>query len=154
MVRKKILHYHQLYINRSDPIVFMSLPVDTSGRIYDDFNRLLFPHVHRETSTLTNEISGQFRFLHAACLVNIKGSVGLILVKTSVMRISIPLDLCTTSRAVCTLRNFTCSMYPFVCIIYLSGMIGSTFLFTNFTVHHCFSVTLNPPTLVFFILSW
>ncbi len=42
VVRKKILHYHQLYINRSDPITFMSLTVDTSDHIYDDFNRLLF----------------------------------------------------------------------------------------------------------------
>jgi hypothetical protein len=93
--------------------VFMPLPVDTSGRIYDDFNRLLFPHVHRETSTLTNEIpeeSGQFRFLHAACLVNIKGSVGLILVKTSVMRISIPLDL--SSRSFIPLPCFLRSRHP------------------------------------------
>jgi hypothetical protein len=52
--------------------------------------------VHREASVLSNEIpeeSGQFRFLHEAFYVNIKGSVGLILVKVSVMRISIPLDL-------------------------------------------------------------
>jgi hypothetical protein len=78
MVRKKILHYHQLYVNRSDPITFMSLPVDTSGRIYNDFNRLLFLHVHREASALANEIpeaKGKFLFLRVACLVNIKGSV-------------------------------------------------------------------------------
>ena len=37
--------------------------------------------------------SGQFRFLRAACLVNFKGSVGLILTKASNMRISIPLFL-------------------------------------------------------------
>ena len=49
-----------------------------------------------ETSALTNEIpeeSDQFRFLRAACFANIKGSVGLILAKTSDIRISIPLDL-------------------------------------------------------------
>jgi hypothetical protein len=60
--RKKILHYHQLYINRPDPIVFLPVEVDTTtGRLYDDFSRLLFLQDHRE--------------------------------KTSVMRISIPLDL-------------------------------------------------------------
>ncbi len=68
VTRKKIIHYRQLYIDRSEPIAFMPVAVDTSGRIYDDFLRLLF-------------------------LVNIKGSVGLILVKASVMRISIPIDL-------------------------------------------------------------
>ena len=74
----------------------MPVAVDTSGRIYDDFLRLLFFHAHREASALANDIpdeSGHFRFLRAACLGNIKESVGLILVKTSTMRISIPLDL-------------------------------------------------------------
>ena len=55
-----------------------------------------FLHDHREASVLVNEIpeeSEQFRFLRAACYANIKGSVGLILAKTSAMRISIPLDL-------------------------------------------------------------
>ncbi len=55
VTRKKILHYHQLYINRPDPIVFMSVPGDTSDHI-DDFSRLLFLHVHREPSVLTNEL--------------------------------------------------------------------------------------------------
>ncbi len=56
VVRKKILHYHQLYINHPDSIAFMPVAVDTSGRIYDDFSRSLFLHVHREVSALTNEI--------------------------------------------------------------------------------------------------
>jgi hypothetical protein len=59
-----------------------------------------FQHAHREPSALANEIpeeSEQFRFLRAACFGNIKGSVGLILVKTSAMRISIPLDLSSRS---------------------------------------------------------
>ena len=74
----------------------MPVEVDTSVRIYDDFLRLFFLHAHREASVLANDIpeeSGHFRFLRAACLANIKGSVGLILSKTSVMRISIPLYL-------------------------------------------------------------
>jgi hypothetical protein len=94
--RKKILHYRQHYIDRPDPITFMVVAVDTSDRIYDDFLRLLFLHAHREASALANDIpeeSGHFRFLHAACLANMKGSVGLILAKASAMRISIPLDL-------------------------------------------------------------
>ncbi len=55
-----------------------------------------FLHAHREAYTLANEISeesDQFRFLRAACLTNLKGSVGLILAKVSDMRISIPRDL-------------------------------------------------------------
>ena len=77
--RTKIRHYRQLYINRPDPIAFLPVAVDTSGRIYDDFSRLLFLHAHREASALANEIpeeSEQFRFLRAACYANIKGSVG------------------------------------------------------------------------------
>ena len=41
VTKTKNLHYHQLYFNRPDPISFMSVAVDTSGRIYDDFSRLL-----------------------------------------------------------------------------------------------------------------
>jgi hypothetical protein len=96
VVRKKIIHYHQLYIDRPEPIVFMPVALDTSDRIYDDFLRLLFLDTHREASALPNDIpeeSDHFRFLRDTCLVNIKGSVGLILAKASSMRISIPLDL-------------------------------------------------------------
>jgi len=50
VVRKKIIHYHQLYIDRPDPIAFMPVAVDTSDRIYDDFLRLLFLYTHRESS--------------------------------------------------------------------------------------------------------
>ena len=78
----------------------MPVAVDTAGRIYEDFSRLLFLHAHREASALANELpeeSEQFRFLRAACFANIKGSVGLILAKASAMRISIPLDLSSRS---------------------------------------------------------
>ena len=64
----------------------MPLALDTSGRIYDDLNRLQILHSHRATSELVNEFteeSGQFRFLRVTCLTNIKGSVGLILTKVS-----------------------------------------------------------------------
>ncbi len=71
--RKKILHYHQLYLNRPDPIGFLPPVADTTGRVYDDFSRLLFLHAHREVSALVNEIpeeSDQFRFLRAARYAN------------------------------------------------------------------------------------
>ncbi len=96
VVRTKILHYRQLYLNLPDPIAFLPNLADTTCRVYDDFSRLLFLHAHREASALANEIpeeSGQFRFLRPARYANIKGSVGLILAKASAMRISIPLDL-------------------------------------------------------------
>jgi hypothetical protein len=48
VVRKKILHYRQLYVDRPDLIAFMPVSVDTSDRIYDDFLHLLFLHAHRE----------------------------------------------------------------------------------------------------------
>ena len=58
----------------------MPVAVDTSGRMYDDFLRLLFLDTRRESLALPNDIpeeSGHFRFLRAPCLANIKGSVGL-----------------------------------------------------------------------------
>jgi hypothetical protein len=75
---KKILQYRQLYIDHPKPIAFLAVALDTSVCIYDDFSCLLFLHAHREASALANKIpeeSGQFRFLRAACLANIKGSV-------------------------------------------------------------------------------
>ena len=70
-------------------------------------------YTHREVSALVNELpekSDQFRFLRTACLVNLKGSVGLILTKVSVMRISIPLDL--SSRSFIPLSRFIRSRCP------------------------------------------
>ena len=111
--RIKIRHYRSLYLNRPDPIAFLPLAVDTSDRLYDDFIRLFFFHVHRETSVLVNELpeeSDQFRFLRAACLANLKGSVGLIMVKSSDMRIDMPLDL--SSRSFIPLPCFIRSRRP------------------------------------------
>ena len=96
----KIRYYRNLYLNHPDPIAFIPLAVDTTGRLYDEFIRLLFLHTHREESVLTNELpeeSDQFRFLHVSCFTNLKGGVGLIMVKTSTIRISIPLDLSSRS---------------------------------------------------------
>ena len=105
--RSKILHYRRISLDRPDPIAFMPLAVHNTSRLYDDFIRLLFLHAHREASALANELpeeSDQFRFLRAACLANLKGSVGLILAKASAMRISIPLDL--SSRPFIPLPRF------------------------------------------------
>ena len=83
-----------------DPIVFLPVAVSTSGPVYEDFARLLFLHAPREASILAGELpeeSEQFRFLRGSRLSNLKGSVGLILVKPSVMRVTIPIDLSTWS---------------------------------------------------------
>ena len=111
--RTKIRHYRNLYLNLLDPIPFIPLAVDTTGRMYDEFIRLLFLHAHREASTLANELpkeSDQFRFLRVSCFANMKGAVGLIMTKTSVMRISIPLDL--SSRPCIPLPRFIRSCRP------------------------------------------
>ena len=72
--RIKIRHYRNIYLNHTDPIAFIPLPVDTTGRLYDEFIRLLFLHAHREASALTNELaeeSDQFRFLKTSCFANL-----------------------------------------------------------------------------------
>jgi hypothetical protein len=66
VVRMKIRHYRQIYEDRSNPIVFLTITVSTSGRVYEDFPRLIFLHSHREASILAGELpeeSEQFRFL-------------------------------------------------------------------------------------------
>ena len=92
-VRIKIRHHRNVYLNRPDPIAFLSLTVDTTGLLYDDFIRLIFLHSYREASALTNELpeeSHQFRFLRSVCFATLKRSVGLIMSKTSTMWISVP----------------------------------------------------------------
>jgi hypothetical protein len=60
VTRKKILHYRQLYVDRPDPIAFIPVEVDTSDRIYDDFLRLSFLHVHREASASIERHTGRY----------------------------------------------------------------------------------------------
>ncbi len=112
--RTKTLHYRQLYINRPDPISFLPVAVDTTGCIInDDFSRLLFLNSNREASAVADEIPeelDQFRFLRAASYANIKRSVGLILAKSSVMRIFILIDL--SSRPFIPLPRFIRSRRP------------------------------------------
>ena len=98
--RMKIRHYRQIYTDRPDPIVFLPITVSTSGRVYEDYARLLFLHTHREASILAGELpeeSEQFRFLRVSRLADLKGSVGLILAKASGIRVTIPIDLSTRS---------------------------------------------------------
>jgi hypothetical protein len=44
VVRIKIRHYRTLYLNHPDPIEFLPLAVDTTGRMYVEFIRFLFLH--------------------------------------------------------------------------------------------------------------
>ncbi len=72
-------------------------------------------HLHSHFCQLSSsdelpEESDQFRFLHSACFVNLKGTVGLNMVKSSDMRISIPLDL--SSRSFVPLPCFIHSRRP------------------------------------------
>jgi hypothetical protein len=71
--------------------------VSTSGLVYDDFVRLLFFHEHSESSILTGELPEESEQFRCCELSNLKDSVELILVKDSVMRVTIPIDLCTRS---------------------------------------------------------
>ena len=76
----------------------MTVAVSTSGRLNDEFLFLLFLNVNREGSDLTGELpekSVQFRFIRASCLANLKGSIGLMLGKSSDLRVTSPLDLST-----------------------------------------------------------
>jgi hypothetical protein len=148
VVRPKIRHYHQLYLNRRDPIVFLTVTVDTSVRIYDDFSRLLSLHSHREVSTLTNELpedSDQFRFLRVIVLPNLKGSVGLILSKPSTLRISIPLDL--SSRSYIPLPCFIRSRRP------TPHLVPSLVLFPPLSAERCMLGIHCNSSLVFLLIK-
>ncbi len=69
----------------------MTVPVNTSGRVYDDFFE--FPHRESSVFVLTGDLSeesDQIRFLGADSLVNLEGSVGLFLTTDSSMRVPFP----------------------------------------------------------------
>ncbi len=72
------------------------------------------------------EESDQFRFLHADCFVNLQGSVGLILDKASVMKVTIPLDLSTWSFI--TLPHFFHSRLAPTLLTPFPSLISSRFL--------------------------
>ncbi len=97
-----------------------------------------------------SEESDQFRFLRDYYLVNLKGSVGLML-KSSAMRVTIPIDLSTRSfiplprffhsRRVPSLLTPSLVLFPHV--VHFVGL-------TGFNVHHRSNVTFFPLTLAFF----
>ncbi len=91
LVCERLLSPLELFVFHNTGIFhlpFIPLVVDTTGRVYDEFIRLLFLHAHREVSALVNELaeeSDQFRFLRASCFANLKGVVGLIMAKAFVL---------------------------------------------------------------------
>ena len=73
--------------------MFIPVDVNVSGHLYDDFLCLIFLHDYREDSALIGELTGEsdrFRFLRTDYLTNFKVSVGLVLAKSSVMRVTFP----------------------------------------------------------------
>ncbi len=81
----------------------MTVPVNTSGRVYDDFFE--FPHRESSVFVLTGDLSeesDQIRFLGTDSLVNLEGSVGLFLTATSY----------TYSTAVAATADTTCGSCP------------------------------------------
>jgi hypothetical protein len=71
----------------------MSLSVNTvTSHLYDDFLFLLFLNTQCETSASSRdlpEVSDQFRFRDTVRFTHLKGSVGVILTKTSTMEVGI-----------------------------------------------------------------
>ena len=104
--RIKNNHYRQKYAEVPEPVVFMPVATSTSGRINEEFLCLLFLYVNREGSSLSGELteeSSQFRFIRAGCLSNLKGSIGLMLPKASVMWVTIPLEQIRLEDNICVL---------------------------------------------------
>ena len=55
----------------------MTVSASTSGRINEEFLRLLFLHAHRDANALAGELSEelvQFRFIRAPCLTTLTES--------------------------------------------------------------------------------
>ena len=54
--RTKNNHYLQNYAELPEPVVFMPVAASTSGRINEEFLRLLFLHANQEASALAGEL--------------------------------------------------------------------------------------------------
>jgi hypothetical protein len=90
------MYYLRVCPELPDPVVFMSVDVSTSVRINEETLCLFFLHANREADTLDGELQEESdQFIRATCLSNLKGALGLMLVKTATMRITTPLDLST-----------------------------------------------------------
>ena len=78
VARIKIRHYRNLYLNHPDPIAFIPLAVDATGRMYDEFIRLLF-YAHREASVcLMNCQRSRTSFAFFALRVSLTSRVRLV----------------------------------------------------------------------------
>jgi hypothetical protein len=97
----KIRKYRTDYNNRPpSEVSFIPAITSTSGRLHSEFVRLLFLQAHRETDRffaasgvqLAQTDRGQFHFRHAAFSQHLKSKVGLVLAKTTVLRINLNLD--------------------------------------------------------------
>jgi hypothetical protein len=145
--------------------------------VYDDIVRLFFLPVDGESSILSEELrqkSDQFHPLRDTRLVDLKGSVGLILDKVSGMRVTIPIDL--SKRTFIPLPHFFNSRRPTPLLnppsvifpLNPSLVIFPSYFHNNFpqvaydvrsllkglfsfTVYHSSSVTFVPLALSFFI---
>jgi hypothetical protein len=100
-VPDKIRKYRADYNNRPPSAVsFIPAITSTSGRLHNEFVRLLFLQVHRETDRFfaasgvqsAQTTSGMFHLRRAAFSSGLKSKVGLALAKTVPLRIHINLD--------------------------------------------------------------
>jgi hypothetical protein len=97
----KIRKYRADYNNRPPSVVsFIPAIASTSGRLHNEFVRLLFLQTHRETDRFfatsgvqsAQTTSGMFHFRRAAFSSGLKSKVGLALAKTATFRINLNLD--------------------------------------------------------------
>jgi len=120
------------------PDNFHAFPVNTSGS-------LTFCAFLSCMLTLTRELpedSDQFRFLRAACLPNLKVSVGLIVAKVSVMRVSIPRRMGPAPPS--CLQDTSCDGDARACVP------DTSFPFTSFMFSILFTIFLS----LFFFLKF
>jgi hypothetical protein len=97
----KIRKYRADYNNRPSSVVsFMPAIASTSGRLHNEFVRLLFLQVHRETDLFfatsgvqsAQTTSGMFHLRRASFSSGLQSKVGLALAKAAALRININLD--------------------------------------------------------------
>ncbi len=97
----KIRKYRVDYNNTPPSVVsFIHVIANTSGRLHNEFIRLLFLQGHRETDRfftdsgvqITEHKSGLFHFRHTTYSPHLKSKCGNLLTKTEVLRINLNLD--------------------------------------------------------------
>jgi hypothetical protein len=100
-VDDKIRKYHTDYRNNPpNTVSFIPTIPSTSGRLHCEFVRLLFLQDHRETDRffstsgvhLVQHDRDQFHFRHTVFTQQLKIRIGLVLVKETVLRITLNLD--------------------------------------------------------------